>query len=152
VASGIVQLPGDFQASLIGDFRSSLPMNPTSSLDLNNDGYATDLPAGVLRFSGCRDLNLTAINALRTARNLAAANDIACPGFANVDLRVSKSLSIGGTNQVEIIGQLFNIANRANYAVPNNNITAATFGQSTSLLPNINAPSRQVEVAVRYRF
>jgi len=36
--------------------------------------------------------------------------------------------------------------------VPSNNITAATFGQSTSLLPNINAPSRQAEIAVRYRF
>ena len=51
-----------------------------------------------------------------------------------------------------MIGQLFNVANRANYNVPSNNITAATFGQATSLLPNINAPSRQVEIAVRYRF
>jgi Carboxypeptidase regulatory-like domain/TonB dependent receptor-like, beta-barrel len=152
VASGIVQLPGDFQASVIGDFRSSLPMNPTSSIDINNDGYAIDLPAGVTRFSGCRDLNLAAINAFRTPRNLAAVNEVACPGFVNVDLRVSKSLALGGSNQLEIIVQLFNIANRANYAVPNNNITAATFGQSTSLLPNINAPSRQVEFAVRYRF
>jgi hypothetical protein len=152
VASGIVQLPGDFQASVIGDFRSSLPMNPTSSIDINNDGYAIDLPAGVTRFSGCRDLNLSAINTFRAARSLAAVNDVVCPGFANVDLRVSKNLVLGGRNQLEIIGQLFNIANRANYAVANNNITAATFGQSTSLLPNINAPSRQVEIAVRYRF
>ncbi|MFM8535059.1 MAG: TonB-dependent receptor plug domain-containing protein, partial [Acidimicrobiia bacterium] len=152
VVSGIVQLPGDFQASVIGDFRSSLPMNPTSGLDLNSDGYAIDLPAGVTRFSGCRDLNLTAINTLRTARNLSAVSEVACPGFANVDLRVSKSLSLGRGHQVELIGQLFNIANRANYAVPSNNITAATFGQSTSLLPNINAPSRQVEFALRYRF
>ena len=54
--------------------------------------------------------------------------------------------------ELELIGQLFNIANRANYNIPSNNITAATFGQSTSLLPNINAPSRQVEFALRYRF
>ena len=33
-------------------------MNPTSSIDINADGYAIDLPAGVTRFSGCRDLNL----------------------------------------------------------------------------------------------
>ena len=56
------------------------------------------------------------------------------------------------SQEVELIGQLFNIANRANYNVPSNNLTATTFGQSTSLLPNINAPSRQVEVALRYRF
>ncbi len=43
-------------------------MNPTSSIDINDDGYAIDLPAGVTRFSGCRDLNLTAINAFRRRR------------------------------------------------------------------------------------
>ena len=42
-----MQLPGDMQLSAIGDFRSSLPMNPTSSIDLNTDGYTIDLPAGV---------------------------------------------------------------------------------------------------------
>ena len=56
------------------------------------------------------------------------------------------------SQELELIGQLFNVANRANYNVPSNNLTAATFGQSTSLLPNINAPSRQVEIALRYRF
>lgn len=152
VVSGIARLPGDFRVSLIGDFRSSLPMNPTSSIDINSDGYAIDLPAGVTRFSGCRDLNLTSINAFRQSRNLPAVDTVSCPGFANLDLRVSKSLQLAGRHQLEFIGQLFNIANRANYNVPNNNITAATFGQSTSLLPNINAPSRQVELAVRYRF
>jgi hypothetical protein len=152
VLSGIVRMPWDIQVSAIGDFRSSLPMNPTSSLDLNNDGYTIDLPAGVTRFSGCRDLNLAAINTFRQSRGLPAVNDVACPGFANVDLRASKMFVFHQSQQIELIGQLFNIANRANYNVPNNNITAATFGQSTALLPNINAPSRQVEFALRYRF
>jgi hypothetical protein len=152
VVSGIVQGPWGLQLSAIGDFRSSLPMNPTSGIDINADGYTIDIPAGVTRFSGCRDLNLAAINAFRQGRNLAAVNDVACPGFANVDLRLSKTFMLFGTHDLELIGQLFNIANRANYNVPSNNITAATFGQSTSLLPNINAPSRQVEVAIRYRF
>jgi len=152
VLSGIVQMPWDVQASVIADFRSSLPMNPTSGIDINADGYAIDLPAGVTRFSGCRDLNLSAINTFRQGRALPAVAEVACPGFSNLDLRLSKTLSVGGGHQMELIGQLFNIANRANYNIPSNNITAATFGQSTSLLPNINAPSRQVEVAVRYRF
>ncbi|MFN8062457.1 MAG: TonB-dependent receptor [Vicinamibacterales bacterium] len=152
VVSGIVQGPWGIQASAIGDLRSSLPMNPTSSLDLNADGYTIDLPAGVTRFSGCRDLNLSAINAFRQSRGLAPVSEVACPGFANVDIRVSKTFAVRGSQDLEIIGQLFNVANRANYNVPNNNITAATFGQATSLLPNINAPSRQVEVAIRYRF
>jgi hypothetical protein len=152
VVSGIVQLPGDVQLSAIGDLRSSLPMNPTSSIDLNNDGYTIDLPAGVTRFSGCRDLDLSAVNAFRQGRGLAAVSEVTCPGFVNVDLRLSKSFTVRQSQEIEVIGQLFNIANRANYSVPSNNLTAATFGQSTSLLPNINAPSRQVEIAVRYRF
>jgi hypothetical protein len=152
VASGIVQLPWEMQLSAIADFRSSLPMNPTSGIDLNNDGYNSDIPGGVTRFSICRDLNLMAINTFRQSRNLPAVNDVTCPRFANVDLRLAKSFRFGTAQDLELIAQLFNIANRANYNVPSNNITAATFGQSTSLLPNINAPSRQVEFAVRYRF
>jgi Carboxypeptidase regulatory-like domain/TonB dependent receptor len=152
VVSGIVRLPWEVQLSAIGDFRSSLPVNPVSSIDLNADGYANDLPSGVTRFSGCRDLNLSAINTFRQSRNLPAVNEVACPGFANFDIRLAKSFAFGGTQDLEVIAQLFNVAHRANYNVPSNNITASTFGQSTSLLPNINAPSRQVEIAVRYRF
>ena len=152
VVSGIVRLPWELQVSAIGDFRSSLPMNPTSGIDINNDGYASDIPGGVTRFSGCRDLNLAAINTFRQSRNLPAVNEVACPGFANIDIRLAKSFAFGGAQDLEVIAQLFNIANRANYNIPSNNITATTFGQATSLLPNINAPSRQVEIAVRYRF
>ena len=96
VLSGIVQVPWDVQASVIADFRSSLPMNPTSSIDINADGYAIDLPAGVTRFSGCRDLNLAAINTFRQGRNLPTVAEVTCPGFVNVDLRLSKSVQVGG--------------------------------------------------------
>ena len=78
--------------------------------------------------------------------------EISCPGFANVDLRLSKVFQFGTSQRLEVIAQLFNVAHRANFGIPANNITAATFGQSLALLPNINAPSRQVEVAVRYMF
>jgi Carboxypeptidase regulatory-like domain len=152
VLSGIVQLPWELQMSAIADLRSSLPMNPTSGIDINGDGYAIDIPAGVTRFSACRDLNLDAVNAYRQTRNLGPVAEIACPGFANIDLRLAKSFLFRGTDELEVIAQLFNVANRTNLAVPNNNITATTFGASTAILPNINAPSRQVEVAVRYRF
>jgi outer membrane receptor protein involved in Fe transport len=160
VVSGVVQLPWQAQISAIGDFRSSLPFSPTSSLgDLNNDGYTGDLPAGVLPGSGCRGLNLDTINAIRTARNLTAVTTVGCPGFANVDLRFSKFFTFTRSHQVEFIAQLFNVANRANFATPNGSITAANdskgrplFGQSQSLLANINAPSRQVEFALRWKF
>ncbi len=152
VLSGIVQLPWEVQVSVIGDFRSSPPMNPTSGIDINNDLYTIDIPAGVTRFSGCRTLNLTAINSFRQGRNLPAVAEVVCPGFANLDFRLAKSFRFQQAQELELIGQLFNVADPANLNVPSNNITALTFGQSTAILPNINAPSRQVEFAVRYRF
>jgi len=160
VVSGILQLPGQAQVSAIGDFRSSLPFSPTSSLgDLNNDGYTGDLPAGVLPGSGCRSLNLDTINAVRASRNQTPVTQVDCPGFANVDMRFSKFFSFARTHQIEFIAQLFNIFNRANFATPNTSITAGNdkngrplFGESTSLLANINAPSRQAEFALRWKF
>jgi hypothetical protein len=169
VASGIVALPFQMQLSAIGDFRSSLPFGPiTSGLDLNNDTLSgtsatafpfSDLPAGVMPLSGCRSLNLDAINQFRAPRSLTPVTQVDCPGFANVDLRFSKFFRIAGSARAEFIAQLFNIFNRANFATPNNNIGSANdatgrplFGTSTSLLPNINAPSRQAEFAVRLQF
>jgi outer membrane receptor protein involved in Fe transport len=159
VTSGIVQLPARVQLSAIADFRSSLRFNPTSSLDLNADGYTGDLPAGVMPGSGCRDLSLDAVNAFRRARGLTEVTTIDCPGFANVDLRLSKTFQIGAA-RAEFIAQLFNIFDRANFNTPNANLGAANdpatgrplFGTTTSLLPNINAPSRQAEFAVRLQF
>jgi hypothetical protein len=160
VTSGIVQLPVGFQLSAIADFRSSLRFNPTSSLDLNNDGYTGDLPAGVMPGSGCRDLNLDAVNTFRQGRGLTPVTEVDCPGFANVDLRLSKIVRLGGGARAEFIAQLFNIFNHANFNTPNVSVNGGNdtvtgrplFGFTTSLLPNINAPSRQAEFAVRLQF
>ena len=159
VTSGIVQLPAGVNFSAIADFRSSLRFNPTSSLDLNADGYTGDLPAGVMPGSGCRDMTLDAVNTFRRARGLTDVSAVDCPGFANVDLRLSKIIQVGGA-RAELIAQLFNIFDRANFNAPNTNVGAGNdvttgrplFGTSTSLLPNINAPSRQAELAIRLQF
>jgi hypothetical protein len=159
VVSGILALPGQAQVSAIGDFRSSLPFGPSSGLDLNGDGYTGDLPAGVSPGSGCRSLNLDAINTFRAGRGLSQVTQVDCPGYANMDLRFSKFFRFGAGHQIEFIAQLFNIFNRANFSTPGTSITAGNdasgrplFGQSTSLLANINAPSRQAEFALRYKF
>lgn len=152
VLSGIVQLPYGAQFSAIADLRSSLPFGPTNPLDLDGDGYGGDLPAGVQPMSGCRDLNLDAVNAFRASRRLAPVADVECPGFANLDVRFSKFFEILRGHRLEFIAQLFNVFNRANYNIPSNGLTSGAFGQTTALLPNINAPSRQVELAIRYQF
>ena len=151
VTSGIVSLPYDAQVSAILDLRSNLPFNPATTLDINNDGYTNDTPRGVGYRSGCRDLNLDAINVFRAGRGLAAVDSVNCSGFANLDVRFSKFFRIQD-HRVEFIAQLFNVANRANFNTPISNPGSATFGQVNQLLPNINAPSRQAEFAVRFQF
>jgi hypothetical protein len=152
VTSGIVQLPGEVMVSAILDLRSSLPFNPSTSLHLDADGYNGDLPTGVMPGTGCRGLNLDAVNAFRVSRNLEPVSEVQCPGFTNLDLRMSKSFSFGGSQRFEFIAQLFNLFNTANYNTATGNLTSALFGQSTTLQPNINAPSRQAEFAIRYHF
>lgn len=161
VVSGIVALPADMQVSAIADFRSSLPFSPSSSAgDLNGSTLTGQLPPGVLPGSGCRSLKLDAINAFRTGRNLSPVTQVDCPSFANVDVRFSKFVRVAKSSRVEFIGQLFNLFDRANFATPSTNVVAGNntttrrplFGTSTSLLANINAPSRQAEFAVRFQF
>lgn len=152
VLSGILQLPYAMQISTIADFRSPLRFGPSSSLgDLNKDGYTGDLPAGIYPSSGCRDLNLDAVNAVRTGQGLAAVSSVACPGYSNVDVRFSKYFKIQN-HRIEFIAQLFNVANTANFNTPNGSMTSALFGKTTALVPYINAPSRQAELAVRWQF
>ena len=76
-----------------------------------------------------------------------------------VDVRLSKFFQISGSRRVEFIAQLFNVFNRANFNVAQSSITLGNdptgrplFGQPNSLAPNINAPSRQAEFAVRFQF
>ncbi len=152
VTSGMVQLPAGVLVSAIADFRSSLPFGPSTSLDLDNDGYTGDLPTGVAVGAGCRgDFSLDAVNTFRSARSLAPISDVQCPGYVNLDLRLSKSFGFG-SQRFEFIAQLFNVFDRANYGTPTGNLTSNLFGQATTLSPNINAPSRQVEIAIRYQF
>jgi hypothetical protein len=155
VASGILMLPSNIALSAVADYRSSLPFNPQTSNDLNADGYTGDLPAGVGFMTGCRSLNVDAINAFRQARALAATSngDIACPTWVNVDLRASKTVTLAGSHKLNLILQMLNAFNRAQLDIATSNPSSRIFGQPTQLVPFIvNAPSRTFEIAVRYEF
>jgi hypothetical protein len=154
VGSGILELPYQMQLSAIVDYRSKLPFDPTTNLDLNADGYTGDLPPGILPNSGCRDLNLDAVNAFRATRNLApvSAGDIACPSFLNFDVRFSKSF-VFGSQRMEVLAQVLNVFNREQLDKAQGSLQSAAFGRSPGLIPFIvNAPSRQLEFGLRYHF
>ncbi len=153
VVSGIYQAPYGINVSTIMDFRSALPFNIHSGADLNSDGFGSDLASGIPYNTG-RDPNLDAINAYRTGLGSDPVNrdDIANPNFINVDLRVQKAFAIKGPHQMQAIFQVLNLLDRANFNVPNGNMRSSGFGQVNQILPNINAPARQIELAIRYVF
>ena len=63
-------LPAPRRVPALGDRR--LPVGPAvrslERLDLNNDGYTGDLPVGVAPGSGCRSLDVGAVNTFRSGR------------------------------------------------------------------------------------
>jgi hypothetical protein len=136
------------------DLRSALPVEVNTGTDVNRDTYTNDLAPGTAFRSGCRDLNLGAANAYLAAIGAPGVSEsgIECPNFANVDLRGSKFFNLPGGQRFELIVQALNLLNRANFNVPIGNLRSSSFGAVTDILPNINAPSRQIEFAVRFAF
>ena len=145
--SGIAMLPGGVNLSGIIRYQSSLPFNVTAGSDLNGDGIGGDRPSGINLRDGCRDLDLGAASAYRTANGLSPVSSVECPAYATVDVLASKEFRFGDNAYVETIFQVFNLLNRANYFPPNGNLRSGTFGESTQV-----AEARQIELALRIRF
>jgi hypothetical protein len=145
--SGIVQLFYGIQASSILRYQSSLAVNVTAGRDLNGDSITNDRPPGVTRNTGCRDLDLGAVNAYRQANRLAPVDTFFCGGYLTLDLQASKNIALGGQRSLEVIFQVFNVTNRSNYLPAVGNALSTLFGQSTQV-----ASPRQGELAIRFNF
>ena len=155
VSSAILVLPGDIRVSTILDYRSPLPVLVTSGTNLNGDDYSGDLAPGFNASNsyGCRGLDLGLGNAYRQSTGRDPVNSFTCSNFWNIDFRASRNFYLSGTHGVELVFQVLNALDRANFNVPNGNLRAGNFGNNeNSLAANINAPSRQMELAIRYSF
>ncbi len=154
VSSGILTLPGDIRLSAILDYRSPLPVRVDSGTNLNGDDYGGDLAPGFSADNayGCRNLDLSAANAYRQSIGQAAASGFECSNFLNVDFRASWGMYLG-IHRFEVVAQALNVFDRANFDTPVGNLRSGSFGENDlSLASNINAPSRQFELALRYSF
>jgi hypothetical protein len=76
-----------------------------------NGTFAEPLAAGT--YSGTPPAGFTAY----TVENVARRNGAYGPGFLNADMRVSYALRFG-SRRVEIVGDVFNLSNRTNFANP----------------------------------
>ena len=79
-------------------------------------------------------------------------NSYALPGYFTADLRLDRTVGLGGGRQIELIAEGFNLTNRLN---PTN--VNRTFGPSATPNTNFNTPTaaetaRQFQLAVRLSF
>ncbi|HEX8561041.1 MAG TPA: TonB-dependent receptor [Pyrinomonadaceae bacterium] len=119
---------GGFQVSYIFTYASRLPFNVLAGSDLNGDSNNNDRPAGL-------------------GRNTGRGFD-----FASLDLRLARRFRVTERLNLELIAEGFNLLNRANYSVPNNNFGTgarppATFGQPTAAFD-----PRQAQFGFRLNF
>ena len=113
VSSGSVLLPWSVTLGGVWTYRSDLPWTPTAGRDLNGDSFNTDLVPGVPRNAGSRDLDLAAVNAWRAANGRSAIpeSQLQSARVNVLDLRVSKSIPMGGGTKLEVLAQVFNALN-----------------------------------------
>jgi hypothetical protein len=112
----------DNQVGVILQFNSGLPFTLTSNRDLNQDGNSADRPLNIGR------------------------NSYYLPARSNVDARISRFISLGGTRRVEILGEFKNIFNTVqtsgvrtgvNVDAAGNILTPLVFGTTPSGLTSV---------------
>jgi hypothetical protein len=142
-------LPWGFQVGAVAAARSGLPFNITTGTDSNGDTITTtDRPDLANPDGDPRDPS-TYFAAFTGRVGDLPRNFGTGPSFFSVDARVSKFVQLSRT-RIEGFVEAFNLLNRANLGIPNGNLRATTFGQSTALATGAN--SRQVELGVRVDF
>ena len=153
VASGALLLPARMTLGAVWSYRSSAPFSALAGRDLNRDGSNTDYVPGTTRNQGNRDLDLSLVNAWRSANGFGpvAADQIDSNRFSRLDLRLSKALSIGGERRLELIGQVFNVLGTDNLGGVGTgwvtNALSDSFGRILTALPR-----QQGELALKLVF
>ncbi|HUK36327.1 MAG TPA: carboxypeptidase regulatory-like domain-containing protein [Vicinamibacterales bacterium] len=152
VAAGSVLLPLDLNLGAVWTLRSSLPFSALAGKDLNNDGFTTDYVPGTSKNQGNRNLDVSLVNAWRAQNGLGpiSASQIQTSRFNRVDVRLSKTLALGG-KRLELIAQIFNLFGTDNLGgvgtTQVTNALSASFGEILTAQPR-----QQGELAVRFIF
>jgi hypothetical protein len=118
-ASLNLDIPADLRLTTVVIAQTALPYTITTGTDDNHDGNRNDRP-------------------IRLGRNSARGAP-----FVELDVRLSKTVHIGRTS-TEVLGEAYNLTNRANWTGFDGRQTSKTFGHPTSALR-----SRQVQVGIR---
>lgn len=147
---------GNWQLSAIGTAQSGLPVNITvdranaavpglysvsGSERPNYLAGASLTPAAGSTPNSWINAAAFAVPANQTFGNL-GRNAFRAPGLSQVDLGLSKFVSITEKLNLRLRADLFNVLNRAQYGAPNADISLANFGTISSVIGNYNSAGR----------
>jgi hypothetical protein len=151
IASGVYQLPslkssGKVLSTLLGDWRANAiviaqagaPFTVNLSVDRANIGAGPaqrpdqvrvpNLAGGERTPERWFDTSAFALQAPFTFGS-APRNSVIGPGYANVDLALARTWTVGGSSQLEFRWDVFNLFNRANFDLPNRIFGNPNFGR-----------------------
>jgi hypothetical protein len=123
---GLYQLPLGFQIGALFRARSGDYYSILTGRDSNRDGFTTERPAGEAR------------------------NGHEGPWFWTLDVRLTKSFTLGNSRRLELIAEAFNATNRANFDIPENRQTSANFLRFVEMDDDYDP--RQVQLGLRFSF
>ena len=153
-AMGSSALGRGWQVSVLVSAQTGRPFTPRVTSDNSNTGnlggqFGYDRPdevapgtPGAVTYQG-RAFRVAAPYTFGSA----GRNILTGPGFASMDLAVSRLVGLGGTRRLEARAEIYNVFDRANLGLPDSFVDRPTFGQSLTA-----APGRMAQVALRFGF
>jgi hypothetical protein len=155
---------GKHQVNRITTFTSGTPFTVYDSRDVTFQGGAPEMSgfssgrpnlvgdpnAGPQTSAQC--FNVSAFQRLDPVLNAgqfgnAGRNIVEGPTFTPGDFSASKNIQLSESKSLQLRGEFFNLFNRANYGLPDNDLNSPTAGKILSA-----APPRLVQVALKFLF
>ena len=170
--ASVFQLPGSFELGLNFSYTSAPPFSAyVGGIDFNGDGTAGDLLPGTTVNAFNRSLNRSDLDQLvgqfdRTYAGKSDAQGRAIPSlkspasysfggsFNSLDLRLTRSFVFCEPWRLSLIGEVFNLYNKANLSGYSGDLTSAAFGQPTSRATQVfgSGGPRAFQMAMRVSF
>jgi outer membrane receptor protein involved in Fe transport len=128
--SALYRAPWEINLGGVLRYRSGFPYSEWSGADIDGDGFAFDLPAGVDH-----------------------VNNLRGDDFTQVDVRASREFRVGAGFSIEGLFEIFNLLNAENPARYIGNRAASNFGEPTVWAGDpLQGEQRLIQLGVRVRY
>jgi hypothetical protein len=153
------KLTADWHVSGIVAQQGGQPFTVNTSVDLNQDGNATDRPLSVsgLKSTGRRRVQLRIIEPISEwaypsnglpAESPVGRNTFRSSGYSEVDTGVYRELDLPKVGRLTMRCDLFNLFNHPAFGIPVRILEAPSFGSSV----NTVVPARNIQFGLKFSF